>query len=432
MLTPQAQIDRAHQTLKALFPTTRVVLLHPHSRYRALLLTELLRQTARPVFYHALNEADRNLANFLGGWHRQLAQQHPTFGRHLDLLPPSVYADYTTHLDVIVPRFAREIAELSDQPFWLILDEYDHSDLADDIQRFIERLSDHLPEHCQLLISSRSLPRLPWIALMAEKRATMLCDGSTISKNFYRASAHEQALEQTSLEALALGPAHVLSDGEPIENWEGLLPRLLLFFVLDRPTVTRAEICQTFWQDMPPDQAVNVFHVTKRRLHKALHLDVLVHENHAYHLAPAVNLYYDGLEMVEQLMRGRDPHEPERQQAWHAVTQLYRGPFLMGHNDPWVLRLRQAYRAGYLEALVNLAEDWLSRDRAEFAIRFYRQALDVDPSRQDIHRQLLHIYAHLGRRSDVVAHYQNLQQVLHQLGREMDSATERLYREIMV
>ena len=53
--------------------------------------------------------------------------------------------------------------------------------------------------------------------------------------------------------------------------------------------VTRADICQAFWPELPLDQAVNVFHVTKRRLHKALGFDVLVHEGGHYRVNPALN-----------------------------------------------------------------------------------------------------------------------------------------------
>ena len=69
--------------------------------------------------------------------------------------------------------------------FVLILDEYDRSDTADDIQWFIERLTAHLPENCRLVINSRTLPRLPWVAMIAQGRALMLEDDQLIRENFY-------------------------------------------------------------------------------------------------------------------------------------------------------------------------------------------------------------------------------------------------------
>src|SRR4029077_14782627 len=81
---------------------------------------------------------------------------------------------------------------------------------------------------------------------------------------------NNQTESNARVEIFGLGPGTVMLDSEPIDSWEGHLPRLLFFFALDRPVVTRSEICQAFWPELNTDQAVNVFHVTKRRLHKAL------------------------------------------------------------------------------------------------------------------------------------------------------------------
>ena len=169
-----------------------------------------------------------------------------------------------------------------------------------------------LPSHCQMVINSRTLPRLPWVSLIAQKKAVILHDDMLVSSDFYdmRTEGHPR------LEVYALGPGYVLLNGEPIDTWEGHLPRLLFFFALDRPVVTRSEICQAFWPDLDNDQAVNVFHVTKRRLHKALDFDVLVHEGGYYRVNPEVSIYYDIMAFVGALVKGRSPETQDKAAFW--------------------------------------------------------------------------------------------------------------------
>jgi two-component SAPR family response regulator len=316
---------------------------------------------------------------------------------------------------------------MSDEPFMLILDEYDRSDSADDIQLFVERLVDRLPEHCKLVINSRTLPRLPWVSLIAQKRAVMLKDDHLISEDFYNLAT----TGQNRLEVFALGPGYMLMNGEPIDSWEGHLPRLLFFFALDRPSITRSEICQAFWPELVTDQAVNVFHVTKRRLHKALDMDVLVHDDGYYRVNPLLAIQYDVMDFVTALMAGRNPDNKKPIEAWSRAVELYRGPFLQGHSDSWIMDRRKDFQAGYLEALTEIAHIRLKEDRPEHALALFQKALSEDNSRENIHREVMQLYAKLGRRSEAAAHYQRLADEFDKEGQQLSPETETLYSEIM-
>ncbi|MBZ0291057.1 MAG: hypothetical protein K8L99_00670, partial [Anaerolineae bacterium] len=272
-------IEQTYQTFHEEAASARVILLHPQSQYRSVLVAKLIQSTETKVFYYALGPDDINVQSFLTGLTHDLANQYPTFGRHLNILPPD---DYKNNMEVVLGTFAQDLAEMSDDPFFFILDEYDRSDSADDVQMFVEKLVDLLPENCRLVINSRTLPRLPWVSLIAQKKAILLKDNQLIRSDFYNIKTEGE----NQLKVFALGPGYILMDDKPVDTWEGHLPRLLFFFALDRPSITRSEICQAFWPELDTDQAVNVFHVTKRRLHKALDMDVLVHEDGYYHISP--------------------------------------------------------------------------------------------------------------------------------------------------
>jgi DNA-binding SARP family transcriptional activator len=416
-------VTQVYNTFQDEASNARVILLHPRSRYRSVLVARLIEEMKPQVVYYAMGPDDINLDSFISGMMHDLSNQHPAFGRHLNILSQSAFAN----VDTLVKAFVDDLAEITSEPFLFILDEYDRSDSADDIQVFVEKLTSKLPDNCRMVINSRSLPRLSWISLVAQKRAILMEDHEIIKTNFHDSSTQGK----TSLEVFALGPGHVLLEGQTINTWEGHLPRLLFFFSLDRPIVTRSEICHAFWPDLDSEQAVNVFHVTKRRLHKALNMDVLVHEGGYYRVNPELALRYDVMDFVSALMEGRDESNPNPVAAWQRAIDLYRGPFLQGHTDDWIKQRRLDFQAGYLEALSQMAHVRLKEGRYEHALSLLQRALNEDPGRESLHRDIMSTYARLGRRSEAAAHFQRLSDDLKKQGRQPEASTQTLYTEIL-
>jgi DNA-binding SARP family transcriptional activator len=416
-------IGASHQTFKERTSDASVALLHPASHYRSVLVAQLMNDPDTQVFYYAMGPDDVNVHSFLSGITHDLANQHPTFGRYLNQIHFEAQGDF----DALLEAFVADLRDLSDEPFLLILDEYDRTDSADDLQAFVEQVILLLPPHCQIVINSRTLPRLPWVSLIAQKKAVILHDEQVVESNFYDLRKEGA----THLEVYALGPGYVLLNGRQIDTWEGHLPRLLFFFALDRPVVTRSEICQAFWPDLDNDQAVNVFHVTKRRLHKALDFDVLVHEGGYYRVNPEVAIYYDVMEFVGALVQGRSPDVREKSAVWQQAIDLYRGPFLQGHSDKWIVERRADYQKGYLEALSEMARIRLEEGRQENALGLLLRAVGENDRYEPIHRQIMQLYASLGRRSEAAAHYQKLAEQLKTDGREPEAETRALYASIM-
>lgn len=421
-------IQPSYETFQRHSRGGQAVLLSPASRYRSMLVAYLMAAASKPVFYYAMGPDDVNVFSFLTGLTHELANQHPIFGRHLNQTFFGVGTgdvDFGTLCDALVA----DIGELSDEPFLLILDEYDRADGADDIQALIEQVILRLPSHCELVINSRTLPRLPWVSLVAQRRAIILCDAQLVTENFYGVSSGTGDIH---LDVYALGPGRVVVNGSQVDVWEGHLPRLLFFFALDRPVVTRSEICRAFWPELENDQAVNVFHVTKRRLHKALKFDVLVHEGGYYRINPDVSIYSDIMDFAGTLARGRaSDDEQERAALWQHAIDLYKGPFLQGHNNNWIVQRRREYQIGYLEALSEMARIYLGRERPEHALGLLLRAVAENDLYEPVHRQIMQLYAKLGRRSEAAAHYQKLVAQLKEEGRTPEPETQALYEAIV-
>ena len=341
------QLCLAYENFLRYSGDAKIILLHPESRHRSLIMARLLGDSDVATFYYALDVDDINLRNFLPGILRGLSRQHVTFGRQMNVLPARLLEDPNKHLDTILRTFIAELAELSDGQFWLVLDEFDRADLADDVQRFVERLSHFAPERCKIVLNGRTLPRMPWLSMIADRQAVILRDQHIVREDIYQ----NRNADGASLKVLSLGPGYVFLEDYLIDNWEGHLPRLLLYFAMDRPEVTRNQICETFWPNLHIDQAVNVFHVTKRRLHKALGMDVLTHEGKYYRIDRETPFYFDAFEFVEALLECRYGEPADPFELWQRVAKLYRGPFLQGHSDQWILERRAAFQNAYVEAL---------------------------------------------------------------------------------
>ncbi|GAB4468784.1 MAG: hypothetical protein Kow00124_03330 [Anaerolineae bacterium] len=416
------QLQPVLETLASQYAKNKLLLIHPGSRYRTLLIAALLADPPCDLFYYSLGLEDVGLDQFLTGLAQGLAAQNPIFGRYLERLRHTAPGDITR----LAAALAEDLHDLDNRDYLLILDEYDRADAIPEIHTFVETLLDYMPAQCHLLINSRTLPRLPWVSLIARGQAVVLRDAHVLNSGFYP----EHSAENPTVEVYALGPGHVLVNGERITDWAGHLPRLILFFVLDRPLATRAEICQAFWPELPIDQAVNVFHVTKRRLHKTLGFDALVHEDGHYRLNPAANLRYDVLEFVSNLVEARNAVGAQAAAFWQEAVNLYRGSFLQGYDEPWILQRRADFRQGYLEALTGLAHFREHEGQIEVALGHYLRAVAEAPDREDLHREVIRLYGRLGRRDDAVEHYQQLEADLKERYGDTPSAeTRRVFKE---
>jgi len=78
--------------------------------------------------------------------------------------------------------------------------------------------------------------------------------------------------------------------------------------------------------------------------------------------------------------------------------------------------------------VTNLAHERLSQGRREHALSLFQKALTENNHRQDIHREVMQLFASMGRRSEAAAHYKDLQEIE---GLEIEPDTETLYNEIM-
>jgi len=430
MLTQR--IESLLDSIDSEYASRKIVILHPETRYRNLLVSELIRKRQQPVFYKSVGSENSTLQQFLTELVEDIREQEPDFGRHLGT--PSSKGLSGLSPEELAAALGKDLKELSQDSYLLVLDEFDRISANAQFQAFFEELVKHLPENCHLMINGRKLPsHRAWHSLVAEQEAVIIGDnGKPEAKGKTTRAGQGDSPETNVIEVSCFGPGEISVGGILKTLWEGHLPRLLMFFLLERPYSSRAEICSTFWPDASNQQAVNIFHVTKRRLHKGLGLDVLQHKDGVYGIKPEIRVIYKGTQFKNELVQARQfPQKSELH--YKRVVDLYTDAYLFGYDDDWIKEQRSKYCDGYVEALVGLAQATRgNKSEAAQALQLLLQASEEAPNREDIHRQIMTTYADLGRRSEAVKHYQKLVETMqNQYGIAPSPETQAIYQGIV-
>ena len=155
----------------------------------------------------------------------------------------------------------------------MVLDECDCAH-PDALHAFIGGLLDQL-ENGRIVLFTRYPPHgLLSNPALREQMAFVPVDESLMLWDYARRQGTDK---QVLLEVRALGNGHVLLDGREVEDWDGLLPRSLFFYLVDKGMTTRNDIFDTFWPTLSVREATNVFHVTKRKISEVLGTDLTVY-----------------------------------------------------------------------------------------------------------------------------------------------------------
>ena len=112
--------------------------------------------------------------------------------------------------------------------------------------------------------------------------------------------------------------------------------------------------------------------------------------------------------------------------------QLYVGELLEGFYDDWALRERERLRSLYLKSLAHLMRYYGHNGTCENAIACGQQILNLDPLREEIHREVMRLYLQSGQRTMAIRHYKSCFRILDaELGITPMEETQALYHQIL-
>ncbi len=117
---------------------------------------------------------------------------------------------------------------------------------------------------------------------------------------------------------------------------------------------------------------------------------------------------------------------------------IYSGPFLQGFTvdsaefDEWQMSLQGRLDESAIKAFLDLLEHQEAAGNLASAIETAQGALRIDRYREDVHRQLMRLYAANGMRSSALHQYRQCRDFLErELGVPPDAETNALYKDIL-
>lgn len=248
----------------------------------------------------------------------------------------------------------------------------------------------------------------------------------------YESGPEEQSTE-LSLAFEALGDSRVIANGVEVEELKPLSTEIL-FYLLDHLRVSRDQLMETFWPDYSPGRQVSSLHTAIYSIRRELGKEGIQFDGTVYRLDPELSVQYDvaRFEQAATVAEGLPTGDPRSMFALTEAVNLYGGQFLPEFDSEWVDERRRGLELRYLDLLASYSEEALIKGQASEAIGWLREALTLDPLRDDTNRFYIEALGTLGRRSEIVTHYQEYVRALgEELGLDPPEEVRELYDRLI-
>lgn len=211
----------------------------------------------------------------------------------------------------------------------------------------------------------------------------------------------------------SLGGLSISYEGTPVDK---LKPQAIEFmlYLIDGGPADKDRAGSEFWPDHPPGRQTANLHMAVYSIRKALGKEAVELEGNAYRFAPPLEIQYDVREFENAVAVARKlpPADPRRFFALTEAVSLYDGDFMPEFFSNWVQERRIQLELDYLDVASELAEEAILRDQPKRALGPLREALRLDPYREDVNLRYLEVLQRLDRRTDVISHYRKYADLL--------------------
>jgi len=360
--------------LRNLDPNTRLIVIHPHYRQHNLLLDELSKDPASIyVSFH----------------HDGVALDQAELERQFEL----ALTNQTENTSLAAASS-------------VVLDDCDGAE-EDGFDRFLVDLFKRV-NGVRIVIVSRTIPP----CVLADPLRAYTCfipNDDTLMLRDYARDAVQFSNGTALLEVHGFGRGQVFLNGRSVEDWDGLLPRALFFYLVDRGMTTRSEIFATFWPTLSIKEATNVFHVTKRKISEVLGVDLTVFWTGFYCISPNLELSYDAM-LFSKMIQDSDVADPQTAvELLNRSVLLYQGNYLTTMDTPWAHKRRLELLYAYGECLVGLARTMEKDQRQIDALGLYLRAAATNRQREDIVQSIMLLYREMGDTAEALHTYARLE-----------------------
>jgi len=218
------------------------------------------------------------------------------------------------------------------------------------------------------------------------------------------------------------------------------LELLKVLIATENRSLIHDQVADILWPDTEGDKARHALFTTLHRLRKLLgHEETVLIQQHRLTLNSRccwvdVLAFEQIQEKLGMLLANTNTSPDEVSRLSDCLLSLFRGEFLAGENDAWVLSCREHWRGKFLHSLTALAAFWERGSEWERAVELYLRALDTDELSEEYYQRLMFCQLRLGRRAEALAVYRRCQHNLRtHLGidpsRQTNSIRDRIIHE---
>ncbi len=244
------------------------------------------------------------------------------------------------------------------------------------------------------------------------------------------------AAEPLTLDVKALGMLEISWSGKAIPRaaWTSQKTKEVFLYLVDRSPVAREDVLAVFWPEMPAGRALANLYQTMYRIRRAVGADILLLRDQICRFAENVAIAYDvsTFEKTAREALARAVTDRKRLPALEKAAALFRGEYLKDVPVDWASQRREEINQLFLTVIREAADECLSVCRNEEARAYAARGLEIDPFRDDLHQRMLKVLAALGRKHEVVDHYQKYVFLLrNDLGLDPPLETRALYDSLI-
>ena len=235
----------------------------------------------------------------------------------------------------------------------------------------------------------------------------------------------------------ALGKIQVKVSDHAItsSDWQVQTARDLFLLLLAHPEgLTKEQIGEIFWPDSMPSELKLRFKNTIYRLRHAAGKDVILFEGESRYLFNRQMDYeYDVESFLKEVAQAEKAETAERREArYQSAAKYYRGSYLPGLDEPWVIIERERLYQIYLDVLLKLAGIALNNRNFDRALEYCQNTLKDDPCQEDAHRLAMRVYAAMGKRALVIRQYEQCRlALLNEVDAPPSFQTQALYESLI-
>ena len=265
-----------------------------------------------------------------------------------------------------------------------------------------------------------------------------------IEKTYVVSLIKQSQLDIHWTDAFLFGVPKVIVDDCKIEErtWKTVKAKKLFFYLLlnKNENASQDSLINTLWQNASQRTGRSNLRKTIQYIRETIKScvpnigDIIVANKGLYRISPHVTIELDTEEfqnMVNKAKTLKIQDDRLKEHLQRAIF-LHKDGFAIGWYDRWVEDMRHYYENLYEDCLNMMARYYFKKKRFKQASIWYKKLLSLNFYDEENHRQLMMVYAQLGKNKEIIQNFETLKKVLKkELNTAPQQTTIKLYTSLV-